>query len=178
MTTSTDYFDSAPQRHWQNHPLLDLGQPRDQNCWACKATCPGYNSEITKYYLLTGQQLLFFLCSTHSKRGRSFGTYTGKKSSTVNRHEAIFNNLDTKHHMKSTQRKKVIRHSRSSDTSFPVVVNIKRNLTSSPKYIWDRVPLQSHKPSLRRARHFKTESRAKLSSITPSESFLKTIIFQ
>lgn len=170
-----------PQRHWQNHSLLDLGQPRDQNCWACKATCPGYNSEITKYNLLTGQQLLFLLWSTHSKR-RSFGTYTGKKSSTVNRHEAIFNNLDTKHHMKSTQRKKVLKHSRSSDISFPVVVNIKRNLTSSPKYIWES-PITKSQAITEKGETFQNRKQGKTVTnhsfrIFSSESFLKIIIFQ
>lgn len=75
-----------------------------------------------------------------------------------------------KSHMKSTERKKIIKHSISSDISFPVVVNMKRNLMSSPEYIWG---LQSYKLTLRRVGYFKTDSRAKLSPIFQNLFFRK-----
>lgn len=141
MTTNIDSYGSARQRHWQNHSLLDLGQSREQNCWARKAVCPIYDSEIAN--IISSLVNTYWLC---------YGvTYTGAKSRFINRHETMLNNLDIKCHMKSTQRKKVTEHSISADISFPVVVTMKRNLPSSPKYIWG---LQCYKPTLRMLRQF------------------------
>lgn len=78
--------------------------------------------------------------------------------------------------MKSTQRKMVIKHSVSSDISFPAVVNMKRNLT----YIKSQVHIGITKlqANMKRVRQFKTDSRAKLSPISLSEPFVQKVFLK
>lgn len=82
--------------------------------------------------------------------------------------------------MKSTQRKMVIKHSVSSDISFPAVVNMKRNLT----YIKSQVHIGITKlqANIEKGETFQNRQQGK--TVTNfsfrtfcSESFLKTIIF-